>query len=147
MRGASFTATTKPSRRAVRSRRSPCRLRSAAGWWRWRRPTPMAGACGLAVCPRPPAPLPARARSAPPSQARFTAEKLAELKDVPGFAPTFLLDGKPPEVGATLKQAALAATLEHLAHAGLDDFYRGDVGREIAGDLDRVGSPVTRADL
>ena len=82
-----------------------------------------------------------------PSQARFTAEKLAELKGVPGFAPTFLLDGKPPEVGATLKQAALAATLEHLAHAGLDDFYRGDVGREIAGDLDRVGSPVTRADL
>src|SRR5215475_9281783 len=82
-----------------------------------------------------------------PSQARFTAEKLAELKDVPGFAPMFLLDGKPPEAGATLKQAALAATLEHLAHAGLDDFYRGDVGREIAGDLDRVGSPVTRADL
>src|SRR5262252_3447843 len=82
-----------------------------------------------------------------PSQARFTAEKLAELKDVPGFAPKFLLDGKPPEAGATLKQAALAATLDHLAHAGLDDFYRGDVGREIAGDLDRVGSPVTRADL
>ena len=81
------------------------------------------------------------------SQARFTAEKLAELKDVPGFAPTFLLDGKPPEAGATLKQAALAATLDHLAHAGLDDFYRGDVGREMTGDLDRVGSPVTRADL
>jgi gamma-glutamyltranspeptidase/glutathione hydrolase len=81
------------------------------------------------------------------SQARFTAEKLAELEDAPGFAPTFLLDGKPPEAGATLKQAALAATLDHLAHAGLDDFYRGDVGREIVGDLDRVGSPVTRADL
>jgi len=81
------------------------------------------------------------------SQARFTAEKLAELKDVPGFAPTFLLDGKPPDAGATLRQAALATTLEHLAHAGFDDFYRGDVGREIAGDLDRVGSPVTRADL
>jgi len=81
------------------------------------------------------------------SQARFTAEKLAELKDVPGFAPTFLLDGKPPHAGATLKQAALAATLDHVAHAGLDDFYRGDVGREIAGDLDRVGSPLARADL
>src|SRR5262249_56118563 len=50
-------------------------------------------------------------------------------------------------VGARPKQAALAATLEHLAHAGLDDFYRGDVGREIAGNLDRVGSPVTCADL
>src|SRR6266404_1717730 len=81
------------------------------------------------------------------SQARFTAEKLAELKDVPGFAQTFLLDGKPPDAGATLKQPALAATLDHLVHAGLYDFYRGDVGREIAGDLDRVGSPVTRADL
>src|SRR5262249_13849933 len=82
-----------------------------------------------------------------PSQARFTAERLAELKDVPDFAPMFVLDGKPPEVGATLKQAALAATLEHLAHAGLDDVGGGDVGRDIAGDLHRVGSPVTRADL
>jgi gamma-glutamyltranspeptidase/glutathione hydrolase len=46
-----------------------------------------------------------------------------------------------------LRQAALADTLDHLAHAGLDDFYRGDVGRELAADLDRIGSPVTRADL
>src|SRR5262249_57822672 len=42
---------------------------------------------------------------------------------------------------------ALAGTLDHLAHAGLDDFYRGDVGREIAAELDRIGSPVTRDDL
>ena len=81
------------------------------------------------------------------SQARLSAEKLAELKDVPGFATTFLVDGKPPKIGETMKQAALAATLDHVARAGLDDFYRGDVGREIAADLERVGSPVTRADL
>jgi gamma-glutamyltranspeptidase/glutathione hydrolase len=81
------------------------------------------------------------------SQARLTAEKLDECRDAPGFAATFLLDGKPPAEGATLKQAALAATLEHLAHAGLEDFYRGDAGREIASDLERIGSPVTRADL
>ena len=31
--------------------------------------------------------------------------------------------------------------------AGLDDFYRGDVGREIAADLERIGSPVTREDM
>jgi gamma-glutamyltranspeptidase len=54
---------------------------------------------------------------------------------------------KSPEAGAVLKQPALAATLDHLAHAGLDDFYRGDVGREIAADLERIGSPVTRQDL
>jgi len=81
------------------------------------------------------------------SQARLTAEKLAECRDAPGFAQTFLIDGKPPAEGATLKQAALAATLDHLANAGLADFYRGDVGREIAADLARIGSPVTRADL
>src|SRR3981081_4588483 len=81
------------------------------------------------------------------SQAQLTAAKLGELEQVPGYAQTFLLDGKPPDAGTMLKQPALAATLDRLAHAGLDDFYRGDVGREIAGDLDRVGSPVTRADL
>jgi oxamate amidohydrolase len=81
------------------------------------------------------------------SQARLTTEKLDELKDVPGFAAGFLVDGKPPEAGAPFKQSAFAATLEHLAHAGLDDFYRGDVARELAADLQRVGSPVTRADF
>jgi gamma-glutamyltranspeptidase/glutathione hydrolase len=81
------------------------------------------------------------------SQARLTAEKLDELKDVPGFAAAFLPDCKPPQAGATLKQSALAATLDHLARAGLDDFYRGDVGREIGADLEKIGSPVTRDDL
>jgi len=81
------------------------------------------------------------------SQAELTTAKLEELRGVPGFAETFLVDGKPPEPDATLRQSALAATLEHLVQAGLDDFYRGDVGREIAADLERIGSPVTRADL
>jgi gamma-glutamyltranspeptidase/glutathione hydrolase len=81
------------------------------------------------------------------SQARHSAEKLGELKEVPGFAQAFLIAGKSPEAGDMLKQPALAATLEQLCHAGLDDFYRGDVGHEIAADLDRVGSPITRADL
>ena len=81
------------------------------------------------------------------SQARLTQDHIAELRDVPGFAATFLTDGKPPALGDKLKQTALAATLSHLAQAGLDDFYRGDVGREIAADLERIHSPVTRLDL
>ncbi|MBI1201716.1 MAG: gamma-glutamyltransferase [Rhodopseudomonas sp.] len=81
------------------------------------------------------------------SQAALTRDKFAELEKVPGFAAAFLVDGKAPDEGAVLKQTALAATLEHLAKAGLPDFYRGDVGREIAADLERIGSPVTRADL
>ncbi|MFD2184753.1 gamma-glutamyltransferase family protein [Rhodoplanes azumiensis] len=81
------------------------------------------------------------------SQNALTTTHLAALEKSPGFAEVFLADGKPPETGATMRQPALAATLDHLAQAGLDDFYRGDVGREIAADLDRIGSPVTRADL
>jgi gamma-glutamyltranspeptidase len=81
------------------------------------------------------------------SQAALTTDKFAELKDVPGFAAAFLVDGKAPAAGTKLKQTAFAATLDQLAQAGLVDFYRGDVGREIAADLDRIGSPVTRADL
>ena len=81
------------------------------------------------------------------SQARLTVEKYAELETSPGFLNAFLVDGKAPDEGATLRQSAFAATLEQLAKAGLQDFYRGDVGREIAADLERIGSPVTRADL
>ena len=81
------------------------------------------------------------------SQARLTVEKYAELETAPGFLQMFLVDGKAPEAGARLKQSTFAETLDQLANAGLDDFYRGDVGREIAADLERIGSPVTRADL
>jgi oxamate amidohydrolase len=81
------------------------------------------------------------------SQAGLTAEKFGELRDIPGFAATFLIDGKPPAVGTICRQPALAATLDHLALTGLEDFYRGDVGREIAADLKRIGSPITRTDL
>jgi len=82
-----------------------------------------------------------------PGQAAVTAEKLLELRDVPGFVSTFLVEGKPPDAGSTLRQPALATMLDHLGHAGLEDFYRGDIGREIARELDVLGSPVTRHDL
>jgi gamma-glutamyltranspeptidase len=81
------------------------------------------------------------------SQARLTLDKLYELKDCPGFAETFLVDGKPPAEGMSMKQTALADTLEHLARSGFQDTYRGDVSRELAKDLEDIGSPVTRADL
>ena len=81
------------------------------------------------------------------SQTRLTQEHFSGLKDVPGFADVFLIDGQVPALGAMLKQEALAETLAHLARAGLDDFYRGDVGREIDADLERIGSPLARNDL
>lgn len=81
------------------------------------------------------------------SQALLTTEKLPELKDAPNFASTFLIDGKPPREGTTMKLAALGATLRKLGEKGADDFYRGALARVVAANLKSVGSPITAADL
>jgi gamma-glutamyltranspeptidase len=65
----------------------------------------------------------------------------------PGFTETFMPGGKAQPKGALLSAGKLPDTFEQLGRAGLDDFYRGDIGREIAADLEAIGSPVTRADL
>lgn len=86
--------------------------------------------------------------SVSPSQHRATLEALAELDAVAGFRAAFLEpDGKVPAVGTVQPCERLADTLAQLSRAGLDDFYRGEVAREVAADLARAGSPVTRADL
>ncbi|WP_414449729.1 gamma-glutamyltransferase family protein [Burkholderia sp. 22PA0099] len=79
------------------------------------------------------------------SQVRCTERKQAELRDVPGFAATFL----PTELGAgaRFRQPRLADTLTQLASAGFDDFYRGDLARSLAADLQAAGAPVTLDDL
>lgn len=88
-------------------------------------------------------------RGVPVSRAlRLRMERQIEaLRAVPGFAEHFLADGKLPDLGAPLVQPRLADTLDQLAHAGFEDFYRGDVGAEIAADLERHGAPVRRGDL
>src|SRR5262249_5896349 len=55
----------------------------------------------------------------PRSLADTIAASVGELQRVPGFAQVFLSDGRPLQRGAPLRQPALAATLEQLAHAGL----------------------------
>lgn len=81
------------------------------------------------------------------TQANNTRGKLDELKDVPGFAGNFLENGAPPAVGDRFCQPALVQTLKLLADRGFDDFYRGDLARAIAADLERAGSPLTLEDL
>lgn len=81
------------------------------------------------------------------SQSALTRDKLPGLKDAPGFAGTYLVDGAPPRIGHLLRQPALAATLEALAARGLDDFYRGGVAERLAAGLAAVGSPVSGEDL
>ena len=81
------------------------------------------------------------------SQAHVAVRNVDELYGVAGFAHHFLVDGKAPAAGAVLKLERLSDTLDHIAHAGFDEFYRGDVGAAIAADLAEAGSPITRPDL
>jgi gamma-glutamyltranspeptidase len=81
------------------------------------------------------------------SQAQCVASRRAELSPIPGFADTFLHGDRVPATGERFVAPRLAATLERLADAGLDDFYRGDLARSIAADLRSVEAPLTLADL
>jgi gamma-glutamyltranspeptidase/glutathione hydrolase len=81
------------------------------------------------------------------SQQATTAAKLDGLSGQPGFDETFLDAGSVPRAGTLFRQPRLAATLQQLASAGLDDFYRGDLARSVARDLAAIGSPLTLDDL
>ena len=73
--------------------------------------------------------------------------KLVELQYQPGFAEQYLVSGRPVQYGETLRQRALADTLENLAHVGLEDFYHGDIARSMARDLETLGSPLRLSDF
>lgn len=81
------------------------------------------------------------------SELRTWPQEVDATRAAPGFSAFFWPGGSRPKAGDRRKATALGATLEQLAHSGLDDFYRGDIARELADDLDRLGAPVTRADL
>ncbi|MFT4095708.1 MAG: gamma-glutamyltransferase [Rhodoblastus sp.] len=81
------------------------------------------------------------------SEARYKHREAEQLYAAPGFAQTFFADDKIPAAGEARRNAKLGDTLAHLADAGFADFYRGDVAREIAADLGRIGAPVVRDDL
>lgn len=67
---------------------------------------------------------------------------LDALREQTGFAEAFLQDGKWPEGGTIRHNSKLADVLEQLAHAGLRDFYRGDIGREIGAEFERLGEGI-----
>ncbi len=73
--------------------------------------------------------------------------KLVELKDAPGFKETYLINDDLPVEGMKFTQPRIAESLRRLADAGLDDFYRGNLARSIAADLERAGSPLRLVDL
>jgi gamma-glutamyltranspeptidase/glutathione hydrolase len=69
------------------------------------------------------------------------------LRDWPGFAETFLPDGKAPSKGDLFRSPGLADTLEALAEEGRDAFYRGRLADRIDAFCRRVGCPLEKRDL
>ena len=76
-------------------------------------------------------------------QVRWVADDLRAS----GASELFLRENCPPQAGFTFRQPKLAATLHRLAEFGADDFYRGDIARQIAGDMRSRGGLLTGEDL
>ena len=73
--------------------------------------------------------------------------KLTQLIDIPGFKDIYLKNGKIPKLGDKLLFPAMSKTFSNLIKNGLDDFYSGEVSRDIISDLARLGSPLTKSDF
>jgi len=77
----------------------------------------------------------------------------ADLRRYPASAAAYLTDGLPPNPQwgirsvVRMPQQQLQATLSHLANAGAPDFYRGDLARSIARDVQGAGGSLSVEDL
>jgi gamma-glutamyltranspeptidase/glutathione hydrolase len=63
--------------------------------------------------------------------AKYWAGGVEARRDQPGWADVFLVDGHAPAHGETFRNPALASTLEKIAKGGADEFYQGDIARQI----------------
>jgi len=72
----------------------------------------------------------------------------AEIRrDYPGFAATFLPEGRPPAKGELFRNPGLADTLQRLAAEGRDLFYQGELAERMDAFCRRVGCPLRKRDL
>lgn len=69
------------------------------------------------------------------------------LKRFPGFAETFLVNGKAPAKGQVFKNVRLANTLEQIATGGRDAFYTGKIAKKIDAYMKQHGGFLSYEDL
>lgn len=79
--------------------------------------------------------------------AYYWQQSEAVFKDQPGFAETFLPNGRAPRKGEIFRNPRLADTLEKLATGGRDAFYRGEIAQVIDAFCQRVGCFLRAEDL
>ncbi len=69
------------------------------------------------------------------------------LGGFPGFAATFLVDGRAPAKGEIFRNPNLATTLQKIGEGGRDAFYRGEIAERIASFVKRAGGFLSETDL
>lgn len=70
-----------------------------------------------------------------------------ELKNDPQARKNFLKDDKPLKVGEIITQPELAQLMKRMADKGWEDFYTGDIGKEIVEDMRAREGLITAEDL
>lgn len=73
--------------------------------------------------------------------------KAGIMANNPGAASLFLPDGKPPQIGALMRNPDYADVLERLASKGADGFYRGAFAEHLVEGVRKAGGIWTVADL
>ena len=68
-------------------------------------------------------------------------------KDLPGFAETYMPNGRPPIKGEVFVNGDLANTYEKIANEGRDAFYKGDIARTIDAYMKKHGGFLSYEDL
>lgn len=79
--------------------------------------------------------------------AYYWEQNAARLKDYPGFAETFIVDGKTPKKGQVFKNPRLAETYRTLSQKGLRSFYEGEIADVIADYMSKNGGFLAKNDL
>ncbi len=69
------------------------------------------------------------------------------LKEFPGFAETFMPDGKAPVKGQVFRNPRLARTYQTLADEGRDAFYKGEIAKKIDSYMAEHGGFLRYKDL
>ncbi len=78
---------------------------------------------------------------------RAWVEAEGRLLADPGAAATFLVDGRAPGVGETVRNPDLAGALRAICAGGRDAFYRGPIAERIVACAETVGGLIAAEDL
>jgi len=69
------------------------------------------------------------------------------LKDLPGYADNYLINGRAPHVGEIFKQKALAETFRKIGREGKDVFYKGEIAKKIVDFIQAQGGLLSLKDM